>query len=276
MDNATVETIAKNANTASQQIYRIMPTLKEQGLVEQIVSSPTKYKALPLKDGLSTLLKRKVHKHKELETKTKKAIQTLKTPNKENTPQETPIIRVCEKHVWYHKLKKHLYNAQTSIDVIDSWKGFRHVLPELSTFSGKTAKRGVMTRLIIEEIKSREKISRNDLLEIRYVPPPPHPNMVIVDKKILLFTISTDEDNQVELVLWTNNQHLVRVFQEYFEMIWRNLSEKNHKKQEKTRLKKSPNSQQQREKSLSEVVYKTPLFCPPRLVSLPALEILEY
>lgn len=64
-----IETISKASNIARQDIYRIMPTLQKLGLAEKIVTTPTMYKATPIKEGYYLLLQNKTQEYTELRKK---------------------------------------------------------------------------------------------------------------------------------------------------------------------------------------------------------------
>jgi sugar-specific transcriptional regulator TrmB len=49
-----------------------MPSLQRDGLVEKTITSPTMFKATPLKIGVSILIKNKIEKENELIEKAKK------------------------------------------------------------------------------------------------------------------------------------------------------------------------------------------------------------
>jgi len=75
---ADVKTISKVTNVARQDGYRVTPKLQKLGLAEKIISTPTLYKAIPLKMGLSILLQQKVEENTELQEKTKALITNSK------------------------------------------------------------------------------------------------------------------------------------------------------------------------------------------------------
>ncbi len=52
----TVKEISKITNITRQDVYRIMPSLQNNGLVEKTITAPTMFKATPLKLGLSILV----------------------------------------------------------------------------------------------------------------------------------------------------------------------------------------------------------------------------
>lgn len=66
---AKARTIYKNSGVPRQDIYRILTELEGKSLVEKIIAAPTEFRAIPLQDGLSVLLKHKAHEYKEIEKK---------------------------------------------------------------------------------------------------------------------------------------------------------------------------------------------------------------
>ena len=53
---STVGQLAKVSNVRREDVYRILPTLERLGLVERILDTPVKLRALPLEKALSTLI----------------------------------------------------------------------------------------------------------------------------------------------------------------------------------------------------------------------------
>ena len=76
IEKATIKSIAKNANIARQDIYRLTNELQKIGIIEKIISTPAQYKAIPLEDGIKILLQRKNKENSEAQ---KKAIDMIMT-----------------------------------------------------------------------------------------------------------------------------------------------------------------------------------------------------
>ena len=62
IERGDVKSVAKSANVARQEIYRVMPTLLKLGLARKIVRIPLQYEATPLDNGLLILLQRQKEK----------------------------------------------------------------------------------------------------------------------------------------------------------------------------------------------------------------------
>ena len=65
---AAVGKIASMSKVARPDVYRVLPSLEENGLVKKIISSPAVYEATPLKQGCDLLLQRKKEEYTRIQT----------------------------------------------------------------------------------------------------------------------------------------------------------------------------------------------------------------
>ena len=65
----TIKEISKNADVARQDLYRITSELQKLGLVERLITIPTKFRAMELTHGISILLQLRREKEAEMEKK---------------------------------------------------------------------------------------------------------------------------------------------------------------------------------------------------------------
>jgi len=93
--NATVKMISQATQIDRQDVYRIMPRLQELGLAEQIIATPTIYKATPIKQGCHFLFQKNVQKHFELQKKTLELIKKLDESDYKTTPQKEQKQEMC-------------------------------------------------------------------------------------------------------------------------------------------------------------------------------------
>jgi sugar-specific transcriptional regulator TrmB len=70
--------LAKLTKITRQDIYRILPTLQKDGLVEKTIANPAAFKATPIKLGISILIDKKTSQQTEL---LERAKQLLTTPS---------------------------------------------------------------------------------------------------------------------------------------------------------------------------------------------------
>lgn len=93
LGKAGVKKISKASNVARPDVYRVIPALGKIGLVEKIVATPTMYKAVPLKEGISILLQQKTDENIELQKKTKALLSNFQENNVGIAFERRPAVR---------------------------------------------------------------------------------------------------------------------------------------------------------------------------------------
>jgi HTH-type transcriptional regulator, sugar sensing transcriptional regulator len=76
--SATIREIAQASKVARPDTYRALSELQDIGIVEKIISVPTKFKALPIKDALDILMLRKTNETIDLNKRANRLIEKLK------------------------------------------------------------------------------------------------------------------------------------------------------------------------------------------------------
>jgi sugar-specific transcriptional regulator TrmB len=56
---ASVGPISRNSGVRREEVYRILPKLEQMGLIERVLGTPNKIKAIPLEDAFSILVKQR-------------------------------------------------------------------------------------------------------------------------------------------------------------------------------------------------------------------------
>ena len=232
LDNATIKTISKASNLARQDVYRIMPILQKIGLVEQIITTPTKYKAIPIKNGISSLLQHRAREQAELQKKTAELLNNLQDDNfKTLLPEEAPqFVITSELSLLFKKLMNGTRASQISIDSVGTWESFEGVVSNGFQDFKKALKRGVRIRSITEKPSNEKQIPsclgtlrKHHLYEVRFISAPAPVTMVILDKKEMNICIS-NPDGRAMSSLWSNNPVILELATNYFEEIWSKVS----------------------------------------------------
>jgi sugar-specific transcriptional regulator TrmB len=97
LKTADVATIWQNSKVARQEIYRVLDELHNIGLVEKIVATPMKFRALSLNDGLSILLKQRYNKYIEIKKNAEKISKKLTRVENTTGPFEEGKFIITEK-----------------------------------------------------------------------------------------------------------------------------------------------------------------------------------
>jgi sugar-specific transcriptional regulator TrmB len=224
LGKSDAKTISKSSDIVREEIYRIMPALEKHGLVEKILGRPTIYKALPLKEGLSSLLQRRTEENVELQRKTKALVQNLQEIDLGNTfsDENFQFIITSEKTLFRKRFETCVNLAKTKIDIILTKHVFGEmVFHHLQSFENAKRK-GVEIRVITNGDKDGtipeepQVLTNNHLFKVKYLPTHVPVTMAIFDDNELNMRISDD------LVpnLWSDNPMIVKLAKNYFNEIW--------------------------------------------------------
>lgn len=222
LGTANVKIIAQTSKVARQDVYRIMPILLEVGLGEKIIAKPAMYKATPLKDGVSILLRRKKDEHTELQKKKKYLLDNFYVNNKKTRLQEeeTQFKITAETTLLLNMHKKMIQNIDNNLDVILLSVAKPAKLFEEWTFLDEVYKtrKNVNVRVITNEsAKKLQGTANNVKFKIRYSVTPLHFGIHIFDNKEVTLSIS---HNSGIPCLWSNNPNVLMLTQNYFETLW--------------------------------------------------------
>jgi sugar-specific transcriptional regulator TrmB len=235
LESATIKTISRTANLARQDIYRIMPTLQEMGLVEKIIAEPTRYRAIPIKSGVATLLQCKTREHEELKKKTTELLESLanlqeinvKTAPQEEEPQ---FIVTSAMSLLFRRFIAATQASQKSIDSVGTLESFEPIASQSFEDFQKAMERGVRIRLITEKPQKNKPLppcvkvlQKNPLYELRFISAPAPVTMSILDKREMSICIATPTYKAVPN-LWSNNPAILALATNYFEEIWNKAS----------------------------------------------------
>ena len=229
MGTCTARSISKSAKVTKPDVYRSLKTLQERALIEKIISSPTLFKALPVGEIISLLLERKDKEYKLLQEKSKQLKRSFKNNLLVPEPQESEqqFILISGKEAELGRRRKETKNAKKSIDMINSWKRFPQTAFFYAEDNKEALQRGVKIRVITEEAENSGNISKfyedakkAGFYRIRYVSFPISAVVSIYDEKEVIIVTSPSASFGEANILWSNNESIVKVMQEYFEMLW--------------------------------------------------------
>lgn len=234
LKKADVKTLAKSSNVATQDIYRIMPKLQKMGLVEKIITTPTMYKATPLKEGASILLQLQAKRCTNLEMKTKILQENSqeKDPNIMSQDEDSQFAFISERSHLIMKFEKANQTAKKNIEIVGKWEHFKSDLHNfLQQELRQAMKKGVRIRLIVErqdvDTKTLEVLrilEKNTLFKVRYCSGSFPVKIVIYDDIEVALCVAKQPDQDLPY-LWSNNPILVKVMMFQFEEIWNKSKE---------------------------------------------------
>jgi len=233
--SSTARDISRFAKVARQDIYRVLSELQQLGLVEKIITAPTKFTAIPIQEGVSILLERRIKKTSELQARTRGLVHRVTMKVKTATPQENQhFVLIPEREALIRRTKKAIRNTQESIDLITSGTVLPQFLFILAEELNGAMRRGVKIRYLTnnpEDANSWTEIvsafTKNPSFNLRILSSPPETRCGIHDKKEVFIATVPSSNAFQSTVLWSNNPSLIVVAQDHFDKKWITAMESN-------------------------------------------------
>jgi sugar-specific transcriptional regulator TrmB len=223
-----VASISKISTVARPDVYRTLDSLKQSGLVEEIVGIPTMFQAVPIDKIIPALLQKKTQEHDKLKMETEKLLVSHKQ-KEQNINYQTgngKFILIPEKQAIVNRISKAIEEAQKNIDSIFSWKRFTQGINGVyGEVANKACKRGIEFRIIVENPPERVNFDladfcqKNPQFKMKFVSNCPKTILEIYDATEVFIVIDPDT-GITESALWSNNQSLVALTQDYFNILW--------------------------------------------------------
>ncbi len=230
---ASVGKISTVSKVRREDIYRILPKLEKMGLVEKLVGRPTKIRATPVEEALSSLIKHEEDMaHKRVATmkaKTETFLKHFARAPRLEMEEKANFVLLSKRESIMAKMLTMMKKAEREIDIVFSRSQIMQFIHTLREELQKTIKKGVRIRIVSElpEYEDtlprllEECVSPGDSLDLKYTDSRSS-HYVIVDFKEALISTTTEGNMAEHPCLWTNSDSLVGVFQGDFENLWHN------------------------------------------------------
>jgi sugar-specific transcriptional regulator TrmB len=237
LGTATAKTISKTSGVAREVVYQLMPSLVKKGLVEEVLTSPKSFKAIPLKAAYNQLLQHKKEENRKISRKIDEALKKKKasTLHVEDKNQISIIIDSGGQQQHF-KIHNEFKKVQKSLDMTFSLGKILQWSQHYAELDIKELERkNVRVRIITEErllkllAESPEIfssiISKLKHVSFRYIQNSPAVEMMIFDKKKLF--LSTRKDANINKMRWlySNNPALLEITNSYYETLWESAAE---------------------------------------------------
>lgn len=229
----SVGNISKVAKVRREHIYRTLPKLEKMGLIQRMLGTPEKIKAISAEDAFSALIKREQEQaEKKVSTLTVEAktfLEHLGQREDSGLPEETELqfSLVSEKDAIMSKTAAMISNAQTEIVIATSRKKLAKFIFFFADLLKRSLRKGVHIKLLTQQPEEEdalpriieEYVSPGKSLELRYTNKVPT-HYLIADKETGIET-STEADFAECPLLWTSNTCMLALTQKSFSDAWR-------------------------------------------------------
>jgi sugar-specific transcriptional regulator TrmB len=231
----TTRALSELTKTAQPDTYRVLAKLQKKGLVEKRIVKPAKFKAVPADNSLTFLLEKKKTEYDDLKVNTRRLIREIKEkPAQEPETIQNHFALIPQRETVVKRITEAIDSAKKSVDIFLSWKRFS--LGITSTFSESSQRaweRGVKFRIAVESPRKaadvelvREFCGKSRFCNLRFLPMFPKTVLGIYDEKEVFIIVDPRKSLFDSPALWSNNQSLISVAQDYFETLWRTAMEK--------------------------------------------------
>lgn len=226
-----VERIAKNTQLHRQDIYKLLPKLEKMGLIVKSIEKPFSIEALPIKDGLGTVIFKEKEKSKRkiayLERNLKEIIDLVQTqPQLKDEARFTLLTTdqaiLNKGRVSFGKPRKKILIVGT-VDYITTL-----VLHDLRVYLQTIANDNAKTWLVLvgsqdEQIVKRivEKIAPNKgQFKAKWISKSVCKNYQVIDNEEVWISTQQNTKKGYPCFLWTNDQNIISTYSEHFKEIW--------------------------------------------------------
>ena len=230
-----ITSISKQSKIARPDVYRTLSKLHELSLVEQMVETPIRFRAIPIEKGVEALLHRKTQEYEILKKDSELLLNAFssKENTKEIQTEDSLFVLIPKKEAVIKRQIEAVQETKKSIDVVLSWNRFYHGTELFDQHYKKAIDRKVYVRFIVENPPSEklkdEALSthNNDFCKMRFIKENPKAIFGIYDqKKLMLLVDPVCDVPGSSPSLWTNNQSLIGLIHDYFDNLWEKAEEK--------------------------------------------------
>ena len=226
----SVNEIKQKSNVPRQDIYRILDSLTDLGLVECSINRPKKYRAISMKEGVSFLLKQKRNEMSKMKKMAEELIEDSRHSSYLFSPVDPDFVIIPKNHATILRRGEEISNADTQIDFLISWKRFPRTIETFGDVSRMALENGVKIRVLLEKPENLDHLPQivDELkaaypnYELKFISDEPSAVIAIFDKKRVIIDTSTDTELAEKPSLLTNNPSLVSIIIDYYERIWDN------------------------------------------------------
>ncbi|MCW4006900.1 MAG: hypothetical protein NWF04_09980 [Candidatus Bathyarchaeota archaeon] len=220
--------VAKLSLVNRQEIYRILDSLQEIGLVQRKVTAPTTFTPTPVDEALKMLLEKKANELKITRQKTRGVIKKfgMLAPNSTTRANEC-CLGVISENDRGKKYESALENVQESIECVTTWNRFRQLVLFESQIE-KILKNAINIRFILEKPPqtlfpnwaANAAFKKPSRLKLKTLPNQPSAAVTIFDNTTVCVALDTTADLKKGPHLWSNNPSIVSLAKAFFNNTW--------------------------------------------------------
>ena len=228
--NATVIQISKSSTVRREDVYKVLSTLENMGLVEKLLGKPAIIRATPVAGALASLvLDEKVKSDERIASmKTKfQALSKAKWTQPTVIGEEESIYSLIQGgKATIDRFTSSIISSKSNILWIDTPTEILHLISLLSAEIKRAIHNQVEIKLIIEDFRPDEDQKKQvqhsiniESIDARFNPTPLNRFKNIDGREAMISTNRTNTSEGTS-ALWTNDTNLIGILKKYFETAW--------------------------------------------------------
>ena len=231
---ATLREIANVSKIARPDTYRAIIDLQKEGIVEKIVTLPTKYRAMSIVDAVGILMLKRNKENTELNKRANELVKSIEKWPSKTPEQDEQFVLVNEGNALKLKFQKLIETSKDQLSIMVSYQRMVQLIAANYRIIKKALQRNVNVSIITEqglystesrEVKNLKKYSN---FEIRYSVSQPTVWLRIRDRKEIM--LSTKSPGSSDYVVLSNNSGLIELAQNFFDSAWFSAIEPENEK----------------------------------------------
>jgi sugar-specific transcriptional regulator TrmB len=223
------KTLSKHATASRPVVYRTLDELQKMGLVEREITSPYKFKATPLKQGLQILMAQKLQQYEENRERTEEFLLKKENCLEENLKEQEYRFNVVEgKERIIQIMKLQHDNVHRRADILSTLPRWLQILNCCFENYKKALQRKVKYRVVIDKPENAivfpdnlQVLLEKPNFELRVVRSPLQNNFGIFDDNEATFNFFPSKALKESPIIWTNHPGFISMARDQFEKVWR-------------------------------------------------------
>ena len=240
-EEANITTLSKTTNIARQEIYRVINELQNRGLAEKVIAKPVRYRAVQIKEAVPHLLFRineeKIRVHK----------MAMGLLERHRTQKSKPVyhekdgrfLLIGEKTLLSRRIRNAIEATRKSIKIVTPGRKFVPALFDLASSLLAALERGLTIKWLMNKRLNKDDPPKvlSQLLEIprfklRYVAEGALLTFGLYDNNTLIVASNPKLNYGQSQAVWTSAFPFLELANSYFDMLWVNSVEIEHKPEE--------------------------------------------
>ena len=232
------KTLSKKSKSPRTVVYRTLDELQKMGLVEKEITSPYKFKATPLKEGLQILMLQKLQQYEESREKTENFLSKYQNYNEEEYKEHNyRFISIEGKERITQVMQQQHNTVQQNAKILTSLERWLQILHYCYEDYVEALAKKVKYQVVIET-REREKIFPETVhtllsktnFELKLTSRPLKTNLGIFDNKEASFNFFASNPLAESPIIVTNHPGFLSMCNDHFDKIWKsakNIEPKN-------------------------------------------------